>query len=702
MMFADTTPEQYGKLSEERHISVDTLRRYGLAWYPLRDCWLIPAYNHKGKIANCHCFFPKNKGRCWFPEFHLHLFGLQFLTSHEQRQGKKVATFEGIWDLLAFYDELVEQDKTEQYDLLALPGASNYRYVWENWHDYAEALICLDNDATGKRHQAKIIELAFANGVETPKRGIMWPLGLWKKVKDIRDYRTQDTKLKGLNLLEYVESQCKLAEQAVAVAPERERGAAHANAEVKAKGYHSLLISEGWTDANNAARLRCKFGDEIRWVGLWDKWLTWDGSCWRIDYERTIDRYAKEIAADMFAEITLLAKKGKLSEDKLRAATIRFASYANSKRGIDAMVGLARSEPGMPLSQDRLDQEPWLFNVLNGTIDLRTGEMREHCRDDFITKISAVVFDPAAQCPLWEAFLEKIFEGNQELISYLQRLVGYCLTGVSEEHILPFLYGVGANGKSTFCETILRLLGTDYAMKAAPDLLLAKRGESHPTDRADLFGRRFVACIETEEGRRLAEALVKEMTGGDRMRVRRMREDFWEFVPTHHIWLASNHKPVIRGTDHGVWRRIKLIPFDVVIPDKRQDKKLHAKLAKELPGILNWAIAGCLDWQKHGMREPKIVQAATREYSSEMDDVGRFIDDCCEQGEFIGDAKELHTAFQSAMECTITPHSFTSRLREKGFQNRDPATGKEYRTTKGRRGWKGLRLRTDAREYLYK
>jgi len=223
---------------------------------------------------------------------------------------------------------------------------------------------------------------------------------------------------------------------------------------------------------------------------------------------------------------------------------------------------------------------------------------------------------------VWRTFLEKIFAGKDELIGYMQRLVGYCLTGVTEEHILPFLYGTGANGKSTLVETILKLMGPDYAMKAAPDLLMAKRGESHPTDRADLFGRRFVACIETEESRHMAEALVKEITGGDRMRARRMREDFWEFTPTHHVWLAGNHKPVIFGTDHGIWRRLKLIPFDVVIPDAEQDKKLPSKLAGELPGILNWAIAGCLDWRQGGMREPSIIHAVTGKYAAEMDEVG--------------------------------------------------------------------------------
>jgi putative DNA primase/helicase len=192
----------------------------------------------------------------------------------------------------------------------------------------------------------------------------------------------------------------------------------------------------------------------------------------------------------------------------------------------------------------------------------------------------------------------------------------------------------------------------------------------------------------------MAEALVKELTGGDRIRARRMREDFWEFAPTHHVWLSGNHKPRIYGTDHGIWRRIKLIPFDVVIPEHEQDKKLRAKLAAELSGILNWAVAGCLEWQMNGLREPDIVRAATEEYSTEKDEVGLFIDEHCELGpEFIAGGGELFEAFREANPNTrLNNHAFAARLRQKGFVNRDPITGKELRTNKGKKAWKGLRL----------
>jgi putative DNA primase/helicase len=382
--------------------------------------------------------------------------------------------------------------------------------------------------------------------------------------------------------------------------------------------------------------------------------------------------------------------------DKTRKAMVTWARHTSSAGGIHNMLAMAKSD--LAVGPEELDTDPWLFNLLNGTLDLRTGRLREHRREDFITKVAPVAFDPDAECPRWRGFLATTFASDDELIGYLRRLVGYCLTGVTEEHILPFLHGDGANGKSTFCETVLRLLGPDYAMKAAPDLLMTKRGESHPTERADLFGKRFVACVETEEGRRMAEALTKELTGGDRVRARRMREDFWEFTPTHHVWLVGNHKPAVVGTDHGIWRRIKLIPFQVVIPEAQQDKKLGAKLAGELPGILNWALAGCLEWQRGGMREPAVVRAATGEYSAEMDQVGRFLDEHCDRGpQFLAGATELYQAFREAYpDAGINQRSFGTRLGQKGFLNRDPATGKEYRTNLGKHAWKGLRLRSEA------
>jgi putative DNA primase/helicase len=222
-------------------------------------------------------------------------------------------------------------------------------------------------------------------------------------------------------------------------------------------------------------------------------------------------------------------------------------------------------------------------------------------------------------------------------------------------------------------------------MKATPDLLMVKRNESHPTERADLFRKRFVACVETEDGKRLAESLVKEMTGGDKIRTRRMREDFWEFSPTHHAWLAGNYKPQINGTDHGIWRRIKLIPFDVVIPKAEQDGQLGVKLADELSGILNWAIEGCLEWQRKGMREPEITQLSTEKYAEDMDEVGQFIDEFCKTDPtFISAATRLYEAFIAATASMMSQRRFGQSLARRGFTR--------TRMPSSKHGWKGLQL----------
>jgi putative DNA primase/helicase len=273
------------------------------------------------------------------------------------------------------------------------------------------------------------------------------------------------------------------------------------------------------------------------------------------------------------------------------------------------------------------------------------------------------------------------------------------LTGVVQDHVLLFCYGTGANGKSTLINTVQEMMGSDYAMKAPPDLLMVKSAEGHPTERADLAGKRFVACVEAGEGRRLAESLVKELTGGDRVRARRMREDFWEFSPSHKVWLAANHKPVVRGTDRGIWRRIKLIPFTVAIPEERQDKKLPGKLKGELPGILNWALLGCIEWQATGLGEPESVRRATAEYRSESDILGAFLDECC----IVGDGceapasllyNEYHRWAEASGEKPITQTAFGNAMTERGFVS-DRFTGGFH---KGRKKWGGVGLRAPSQQ----
>jgi putative DNA primase/helicase len=229
---------------------------------------------------------------------------------------------------------------------------------------------------------------------------------------------------------------------------------------------------------------------------------------------------------------------------------------------------------------------------------------------------------------VFDRFLERITGGDQALAGYLQRAIGYSITGVTGEQVLFFAHGHGANGKSTLMNAMRSALG-DYWAALAPDTLVNDGSAQHPTNIADLVGKRFVVSQEVEEGRRIDEQLVKQLTGGDRLKARFMRQDFFEFTATHKIWLCANHKPFVRGTDHAIWRRIKLIPFTVTIPDSERDTHLDAKLAAEAPGILAWAVQGCLWWQRDGLAAPDSVEGATAGYRVEQDVLGRFLEDRC-------------------------------------------------------------------------
>ena len=375
------------------------------------------------------------------------------------------------------------------------------------------------------------------------------------------------------------------------------------------------------TDTGDAERLVARFGGRIRYCYPWAKWLAYDGRRWAVDANGAIDRAAKATARGMLVEAATIDDDG----ERKRHAAHALASESRLRRA--AMVGLAQSEHGVPIQVDDMNKDPWLFNCLNGTIDLKTGRLQAHDKADMITQLAPVAFDPDAECPMWLSTLDLFFAGDQKLIHFWQRMCGYALTGVIREHALPILYGTGSNGKSTILCALLDTMGPDYSMQAPPSLLMAKRSESHPSEICDLFGKRLVAAVETGEGRRLDESLVKQLTGGDHIRARRMREDFWEFAPSHHIMMATNHKPLIRGTDVGIWRRLRLVPFNVQIDGAAADLAMSSKLKSERAGILAWMVRGCLSWQEIGLEEPESVREATCEYRSDSDLIGRFLDE---------------------------------------------------------------------------
>ena len=401
------------------------------------------------------------------------------------------------------------------------------------------------------------------------------------------------------------------------------------------------------TDVGNAVRFVERVGRDFRYCAEFGKWLCWNGKNWSID-EGSLRalRAAKKVALSIFDE-------AKREEDSDKQASLsKWAARSQNVHRLLAMLDLAR--PELSVTPAELNRDDWLLNVENGTINLRTGRLRSHRREDLISKRTSIIFDPSATCPLWDKFLARIMDGNRDLIDFLQRLAGLALTGDIREQYLFIFHGEGANGKSVFLDTLSGLLG-EYACQAPPDLLIKHRHQQHPTEIADLFGRRLVVAGETEEGGQLRVQLVKRLTGDAFLKGRYMRRDFFEFRRTHKLILVTNNKPVIPESTNAAWRRVFLVPFNVVIAPGDQDKKLLDKLREEWSGILRWAIQGCLAWQTEELRPPAEVLKATEDYRKEEDPLAEFLAERCvvNPGAFV----TRESIFESYLE-------FTNRARE--------------------------------------
>lgn len=437
------------------------------------------------------------------------------------------------------------------------------------------------------------------------------------------------------------------------------------------------------SDMGNGRRLYLRHGRDLLYCNRWNSWLIWDGQRYTRDESDEIERRAKDTVRAMYAEAAALP------DEEARTALAKHALKSEAGQRSREMINAARSEEGIAATPGAFDRDPWLLNVDNGTIDLHSGQLRAARREDRITKLAPVVYDPNATCSTWLAFLDRVMDGKQELIDFLQRAVGYTLTGDISEHCLFLLFGSGRNGKSTFVETLSALL-SDYALTTSTDTLLVQRAGGIPNDLARLVGARLVSASESEAGRNLAEALVKQLTGGDTISARFLHAEFFDFKPAFKLWFRTNHKPTIRGTDDGIWSRIKLIPFTQRIPDSEMDKHLPDRLLAELPGILAWAVAGCLAWQRHGLGTPEAVTTATSEYRAEMDVLATFLADRCTIGQdHRCTAKELYASYttwaEENGEKVVSQRAFGLRLAERGFIN--------ARATGGSRLWAGLKVR---------
>jgi putative DNA primase/helicase len=418
-------------------------------------------------------------------------------------------------------------------------------------------------------------------------------------------------------------------------------------------------------DIGNAERLINKFGQDVRYCFPYKEWLMWDQCRWKHDTKGAIFEMARQTARGII-------KEAMNTSDEKRDSLLKHARKSCDARSLKAMIDQARSLPGTPVDPMEFDKNGWLLAAHNGTIDLKSGEMRPHDRNDLITKITPIVYDPNAKAPVWGAFLDKIFAGNKDLISFIQRAVGYTLTGNTSEQCFFMCHGTGSNGKSTLFNVLSDIMG-DYSRTANMELFSEGRNNQNTANEiAVLQGSRLVTTVETNDGIRLNEAMVKKLTGSDIITAKKLYADTFEYKPVFKIWIAVNHLPIIRGTDIGIWRRIRIVPFNVHITDAEKDIKLPEKLKAEYPGILRWAIEGCQMWQQQGLNPPDIVQAATTEYQEDQDIFADFINTCCITGPGIKTrGEQLYNEYKKyCEECgykSLTIKRFIRAMRDRGF-----------------------------------
>jgi len=446
------------------------------------------------------------------------------------------------------------------------------------------------------------------------------------------------------------------------------------------------------TDHANAHRIVRHFGAGMLYVpGL--GWHAWQDGPWRLD-ELGVRRASAGLGRIVLDEArALLGAAAKVEDDEQRKQAVaagearaKWARQSEFKGTIAAALSMA--EPLVHIRSERIDADPLLLACTNGVLDLRTGKLRPHKRTDFITQCTATDYRENAAAPVWERFVREVFKGDAELIEWVQRFLGYSLTGLTTEHMLIVAHGNGSNGKTTLFECIRQMLGS-YGKTAAPGLLIAKRGERHPTEILDLRGARLVCSSETGEGGRLAEDLVKQLTGGDGLKGRAMRQDFIDFAPTFKLALFTNHRPLITGQDGGIWRRIKLVPFAQKFEGADKDTRLPEKLKAEWPGILRWCMEGLARWQTSGFNACKAIDAASNQYREESDLLGQFIADECIEGPGGTEASgELYRAYSEWCKDNgvqaLAKRTLGLRMEERGFR--------QHRGTGGVRRWQGLKL----------
>lgn len=413
--------------------------------------------------------------------------------------------------------------------------------------------------------------------------------------------------------------------------PKNSYSASFKQGEVNAQTEQTGQRLYSFDDTGNAQRFVDLFGDKVRYCYTDKRWLWYNGRKWCTDMTGTVKRLADKAVACMAAEAKVYAQLDADEETDMAKAFEKHMKSCRSNKSKNAMLSeVMHHVPVLPAQMDRFKT---VLNTPGGVIDLRSGGISPHDPMTYLTKMTAVEYSENADCPRWLAFLDDIFRGDKDLIRYVQKAVGYSLTGSTTEQCAFFLYGTGRNGKSTFIDIIRDIFG-DYAANIQPETIMVRSNQSTAinSDIARLKGARLVTSVEPNEGVRINEGLLKQLTGDDTVTARKLYGDEFEFKPEFKLWMATNHKPVIRGTDTGIWRRIHMIPFTVQIPEEKIDRRLKYKLSAELTGIFRWAVEGCLLWQKEGLKMPRAVLEEVREYRREMDVISAFVEDKCTVG----------------------------------------------------------------------
>lgn len=666
---ASHAPVTVSALAREKGLPEGFLRRLGLCDEPGGQAVLIPYHDADGDVmVTRRRLTLAGKNKTLQPSgVPLRPYGLDRLADWQGRS--TLLLVEGESDCWAgwFHDVAV----------LGLPGSSSGGCL-ERAHvsSFATLIICQEPDAGGTTFTQKIADrlhtLGFAGNLVVARLAINGA-----RIKDLADLHLAvggdpESFRAAIEDLDLAEVQIALGHEDVP--PE-----ASATSETVSRPGRRPC-----TDLGNAERLMDRFGADLRYAALLGDWLVWDGRRWAVDSARRVVTLARDTVRAIYAEASEAETK------EARRELSGWAHRSESAARIEAMISLARAF--LPIDPGDLDRNPWLLNTRTGTIDLRDGRMKPHDRADRITRLIDVEYDRAAPRSRWERFLEDVLP-SEDVRAFLKRAAGYSATGSARERKLIITYGSGQNGKGVFLQAMRQLLG-DYGVRTPSETFLARKYDGVPNDIAQLRGARFVFASETNEGRRLGEATIKDLTGGEDISARFMRGEWFSFAPTFTPWLATNHRPEIRGTDHAIWDRIALVPFTVRIPEQQQDRALSEKLGRELSGILAWVIEGAAEWYRDGLNPPADVRAATDGYRREMDTLGDFLEEWCildpQAWVLAGGLYDRYKAWADGSgERVLSQKALGARLSERGFMP-SRLGPKQVRT------WSGLRLATDA------